>query len=664
LEKEALIFVEKSWSAFSRFRSEAMNDAVTIPAPSDQAALRAALQQADIRVLLMSLVHITGETEWLDRVEPFIQAQFMGGAKNPQGTGASIPDELKQQIRERMLEVILANPHPADPPTPQQMQRMMSICVGEPVGDEFLPLVLEQSGFTGLQGVDLSARAKPPVGFKVLVIGAGMAGICAGIRLGEAGYDYEVIERNEEVGGTWWENTYPGVAVDTPSHFYSYSFELSNEWPHFFSRGEKVENYLQHCADKFGVRKRTRFNTEATDFIWDEARQQWRITLRDRHTGAGTIREVDAVISAVGALNRPAYPKIPGLDTFAGPMVHTARWDHSLDVRGKRVAIIGVGCSAMQVGPAIVEQTEHLTIFQRSPHWVVPSPSLNAEVPPGARWALESIPHYAQWFRFLTYWMVSDGLYPVAVVDPDWPMTESVSAPNERRRQILLDHIQRELGDRPDLIAKVIPDFPPMAKRIIQDNNWFKLLKRDDVTLNTSAIERIEADAIVTRDGRVPVDVIVLATGFETRKWLHPLHVVGRNGVSLREVWGDEDPRAYLGLTVPGFPNFFVIGGPNSAPNHGAGVNMLVEVHSNYIVGCLSLLHREHARALEPRPDVHDRYNEQVDQKLKGMVWSHPKVSSYYLNSKHRNFMSNPWRLVDYWRMMRTPNPDDYVLTK
>lgn len=641
-----------------------MNDAAKISVPSNIAALRATLEQADIRVLLMSLVHITGEQEWLDRVEPFIEAQFYGGAKNPQGVGASIPDELKAEIRERMLGVILEGRRPLATPTPEQMQRMMSICVGEHVGDEFLPLVLEQSGFTGIQEVDLSARVKPPAGFKVMVIGAGMAGICAGVRLGEAGYDYEIIERNAEVGGTWWENTYPGVAVDTPSHFYSYSFELNNDWPHFFSRGEKVEKYLQHCVDKFGVRERIVFNTDAADFVWNEARQKWRVTLRDLKTGMETTREANVVITAVGALNRPAYPAIPGLDKFAGPVVHTARWDHTLDVRGKRVAIIGVGCSAMQVGPAIVEQTEHLTVFQRSPHWIVPSPSLNAEVPAGARWALQNIPYYAQWFRFLTYWMVSDGLYPVAVVDPEWPMTESVSAPNERRRQILLDYIQRELGDRPDLIEKVIPDFPPMGKRIIQDNNWYKMLKRDDVTLDTSAIERIETDAIVTRDGRVPVDVIILATGFETRKWLHPLHVVGRDGVALREIWGDEDPRAYLGLTVPGFPNFFVMGGPNSAPNHGAGVNMLVEVHSNYILGCLSLLHREHASALEPRREVHDRYNEQVEQKLKGMVWSHPKVSSYYLNSRHRNFMSNPWRLVDYWRMMRMPNIDDYLVTK
>jgi len=644
---------------------EAPVRAAAADARLDPVALREALQVADIRVLLMSLVHVSGEEHWLDRVSPYIQAQFQGGAKNPQGVAASIPDALKDEIRRRLFDVLTDPQRQPRQPSRALMQRMMSICVGEPVGDEFVPLVLEQAGFTGLQEVNLDRRVPPPSGYKVLVIGSGLSGICAGIRLGEAGYDYEILERNEELGGTWYENTYPGVAVDTPSHFYSYSFEVSPEWPHYFSRGEKVELYLQHCAVKYGVRPRIQFNSEVKALAWNPSSQRWQVTVRDTRSGEGRIHEADAVITAAGPLNRPSYPGIPGLEDFKGPKVHTARWDHGLDVKGKRVAVLGVGCSAMQVAPAIVDQTEHLTVFQRTPHWIIPSPSLNAEVPKGTRWAMRHIPYYGEWFRFLTYWFVSDGLYAIAKVDPAWPHQDvSVSELNERRRQVLIEHIRKELEGRPDLIEKVTPQYPPMGKRIVQDNNWYKMLRRDDVSLETTGIDHIEADAIVLRDGRrVEVDVIILATGFVTSQMLHPLHVVGRDGVVLREVWGDEDPRAYLGLTVPGFPNFFVMTGPNSAPNHGAGVNLVSEGQSNYIVGCLSMLHESGKRAMEPRQDVFERYNETIDGMLRGLVWSHPKVSSYYLNSKHRNFMSNPWRLVDYWRMMREPKADDYTLS-
>ncbi|MCP1470285.1 4-hydroxyacetophenone monooxygenase [Sphingobium sp. OAS761] len=624
---------------------------------TDGAALRAALQQADIPTLLMVYTQISGDETLLDPFRPHIKPFMQGGS-------AGIPEDLKADMRDRLFELLTREAPAAIPIESGRMRRMMDVYTGEHVADEFVPLLLEQAGLAGVQGVDLSARAVPPADFRILVIGAGMSGIALGAKLGEAGYDYEVIEKNEEVGGTWYHTTYPGLAVDTPSHFYSFSFELNADWSHWFSRGYQNQAYLRHCAIKYGVRDRTTFRTEVTSAIWDEDSAMWDVTIRSLDSGKTEKRRVNAVISALGFSNRPQTFDIPGAADFTGVAMHSAQWNHSADLAGKRIGVIGTGASSMQISPQMAKIASHLTVFQRSRHWINPIAILNSKVPDGVRWAMRHIPHYGQWWRLFTYWNASDGLYQNVVIDPDWHMPDqSVSAPNEAMRQYLLAYLDEKLKDRPDLKEKVTPDYPPGAKRLCMDAGWFDMLLQDNVTLETSGIEKIVENGILTRDGElIELDVIVFATGYVLAEMLAPMHVEGRDGVTIRQLWGWDDPRAHRGSTVPGFPNFFMISGPNSVPQHGAGINILSETQTNFIIGCLDLMLSNGGKAIEPKSEAFDEWNARLDDQLQHMIWGHHRVKSYYQNSAGRLWLSCPFRIVDAWHNSRAPVPSEFII--
>lgn len=627
---------------------------------ADQAGLRASLREADIHTLLMVYVHLTQDEPMLERFSQHIRSPY---SMEP----ATTPPELEEELRERLFDLLTRNPPIEERPLPLAlMHKMMGVNVAEPVDEEYIPLLLDQIGFeVPAPRLSNPTRPKPPTGFKVLVIGAGLTGIVAAIKLAEAGYDHVVIEKNPDVGGTWWENRYPGVGVDTPSHFYSYSFEINPEWSHYHPRGHEMQDYLLRVADKYKIRERCRFETKAEACVYDEDAGIWRVTVRGKN-GDVEVIEANAVINAHGPLNRWQLPKIPGLADFKGPVMHTATWDESVSVKGKDVVMIGTGASAVQLAPAIAPEVKQLTIFQRSRHWMMRNPEVGKQVSEGVKFALRHIPHYKQWFRFRVYWFSGDGLYSNVVMDPDWPNKEdSVSALNEGMRQYALSHLQSQLGDRPDLMEKVLPDHPIFSKRILMDDGWFATLKRDNVALENRHIDHIEPDAVVLKDGtRIHADVLVCATGFNVAKALGPLTVIGRKGANLGEQWGEEDPRSYFGVTAPGFPNFFLTVGPNSAPNHAAGQNLLSEAQVHFIIECLDEVVAQKAKAIDTRPEAFEQWNAKVAERLKHMIWSHPKASSYYNNSKGRNFMSWPFRLVDYWNDSRHPDMSHFELLR
>jgi 4-hydroxyacetophenone monooxygenase len=624
----------------------------------DEAALRQAIDESMPQLPLMVLAQLTGDETLLDRAAPYVKSMWQGATV--------FPPELDREIRDRLFSVLTRAETAHAPPVSEAfLKKMMGVCVGEPVADEFIPLLIEQMGFEPAGRFVPAPRKRPPEGYKVVVIGAGMSGIAAGVKLAEAGYDFRIYDKNDEVGGVWWQNTYPGVAVDTPSHFYSFSFLLNAEWPRFFSSGPVLMDYWRRVVEAFDLRKYMSLKTEIRSCVYDESAGRWRVNIRSADGQEGTV-EADAVICAAGLFSHPAEPDIPGLADFAGPKLHTAYWDPSVDLDGKRVALIGTGASAVQAGPSIAGRVAHLDIFQRTPPWVMvrPDRDYNKEVADSFKWALGHIPHFAQWMRFYTYWFASDGTYAVVKVDPNWPESDtSVNAAGEAFRQMLLAGIQKKLGDRPDLIAKITPNYPVMGKRILQDSYWYDTLRRDNVDLVTTPIDRIVADGVLTKDGQHhPVDVLVLATGFTMTKMLRQIEFVGRGGQTLHDTWGEEDPRAYLGTLVPGFPNLFMIGGPNGGATHGAGVNIYSEAQVNYILACLDTLFETGAKTIEPTQAAHDDYNEGVDRVLEKMVWSHRNVTTYYRNSQGRNFISCPWRIVDFWHMMRAPKLDDMTI--
>lgn len=627
---------------------------------ADEARLRAALEAADAVPLALSQAQLSGDGAFLEKLRPYVNG--------PWDYSENIPPELKAETRERLIATLkdyaATGRALPPPPAPELLRSMMALAAGQAIPDEYVPMMLEQSSVDG--GEKQRQWRKPAEReFSVAIIGAGMSGLGLAVKLKEAGIPFTIFEKNDTVGGTWYENGYPGCGVDTPNHFYSFSFELFHDWTHFFSKREALWQYFERLADKYDLRRHIRFNTEVTEARYDEKRERWTVKFRAKDGSEGSF-DGNALVSAVGQLNRPSVPKIKGLEDFNGPAFHTGRWDHSVDIAGKKVAMIGTGASGMQVGPTIAPQVEQLVIFQRSPHWVVPNPNYHRSVKDEKKWVLRHIPYYVQWYRFQLFWGFADGLWPALQKDPSWDKpAQSLNATNERYRINMVRHIERELGARKDLLPKVVPNYPPYGKRILIDNHWYRMLVRPNVELVTERIDHVEADGIVTADGKKhPADVIVLATGFQAGRMLWPMEIRGRGGRRLREVWGDDDPRAYLGVTVPEFPNLFIMYGPNTNLGHGGSAIFHAECQIRYVMDLLHHMMAENLTSVEVRADVHDDYNARVDAAHERMVWTHGGMSNWYKNAKGRVIANSPWRLVDYWKMTAQADMGDYIVRR
>lgn len=631
---------------------------------ADPAYLREALKAADVAPMLLVLVHLGGDPAWLDRLAPYI--------KGPWSFHEEAPEALRAELRAALVELLrdyarTGRPLPTTPPM-VLLPRMLNVGTGQTVPPEYYPLVLEEMDLADQDPKTVHWRQQPTSEtlrhFHALVVGAGFSGIAMGIKLREAGIPFTIIEKNDTVGGTWYENSYPGCGVDTANHFYSYSFAVNHNWDHYFAKRDEIFHYIKRNAESFHVDERIRFNEEVLSANWDEAAALWRVQTR-KVDGSLHHLTANVLVSAVGQLNRPQMPNIPGLSDFEGPAFHTARWDHEAVIEGARVGMIGTGASGMQVGPAIAPMVDKLKIFQRSPHWAMKNPLYFEAVTDEKKWVLKNIPFYAKWFRFQLFWSSSDGFHPMLQRDPNWhDKAHSLNEANARTRVELEAHIAREVNHDPELIRKATPDYPPYGKRMLRDNHWYRMLVRPNVELITDQIDHIEKDAVVTKDGtRHEVDVLVLATGFQAQRMLTPMHVAGKGGLTIREAWGEDDPRAHLGITVPGFPNFFLLYGPNTNLAHGGSAVFHSECQIRYIMQAIRELIETGAAALEVKSAPFWDYQRKVDEAHEKMVWTHPGVNSWYKNAKGRVTQNSPWRLVDYRNFTETFEPSEYEFT-
>lgn len=622
--------------------------------------LRAALLEANIPTLLVVLCHLTSDASWIR--PPFTAGRPRGMDDNDSG---DLSEELQQVIRDAAARVVLdwrdgRLPDPA-PPSPELLVEMMTSSAGEPVDPEFVDMVSEELGLRP-RGATQPAPA-PAADFDVLVIGAGLAGVAAGIKLGEAGIRYRVVEKNARVGGTWAENTYPGAGVDTPSHLYSFSFEQMPTWSRFYAKQAEINGYIDHCARKYGVHQNISYSTAATAASFDEETGRWVVDLVHQD---GAVEAVNPriVISAVGQLNIPKIPKLPGMELFEGPLFHTARWPEGLDLTGKKVACVGTGASAMQIVPILAEQVDELVIFQRSPQWAGPNANYFREVTPAQRTLFEAVPGYMHWYRFRLLWIFNDKVHHSLQIDPTWPhLDRSINSTNEKHRVFFTNYIVNELGERQDLLLDVLPDYPPFGKRMLIDNGWFRALTRPNVRLITERVAELTATGVRTPSGGAyDVDAVVLSTGFEALRLLDSVEVRGLGGQTLREAWGEDNAYAYLGITVPGFPNFFCVYGPNTNLGHGGSIIFNIECQVRYVVDLLTQMIDRGIDVVDCRREVCDRYMSSVDAAHAKMIWSHPGVDTWYRNAAGRVVTNSPWRLVDYWRMTEHAELTDYHL--
>jgi len=612
--------------------------------------LAAALEHANMPSLVPVLFQLTGDRRWLS--EPYRPTRSRGMDDNDSG---GFSPEVAAEIREAVLEAVARHdsgvPAAVPAPTGEALLELLELANGERVPPEYADMAAEDMGFR-----EPPARVAPPNDFTVVVIGAGISGMLAAIKLREAGIDHVVLEKNDDVGGGWLENIYPGAGVDTASYLYSYSF-VEHDWDAHYGKRDEVQGYLREVADRYGLREVIRFGTEVVAASYDPDTATWTV-----RTDAGDELTADAVISSTGVLNRPKIPALPGLEEFTGRLFHTARWPEDLDLTGKRVAVVGAGASAMQVVPAVADQVERLTIFQRSPQWVAPNDVYFKEVGEAVHLVMRRVPFYRRWYRTRLAWNLNDRVHPTLDIDPDWPHQDrSINATNDNHRRVFTRYLESELEGRPDLIEKALPDYPPFGKRMLLDNGWYRTLRRDNVDLVTEGVAEITRTGLRGTGGtEVEVDVIVLATGFHSLRMLYPMEITGRSGRTLAQTWGDEDAWAYLGITVPDFPNLFITTGPGTGLGHGGSMITVAECQIRYIVDMLVTMAEKGLRAVEVRPEVEGEFRRRFDEAHGRRLWTHPGMTNWYRNPAGRVVATMPWRIVDYWRMTHEVDLESY----
>ncbi len=473
----------------------------------------------------------------------------------------------------------------------------------------------------------------------VLIIGAGFAGLCMGIKLRQMGLSFIILERADDVGGTWRANTYPGCSCDIPSHLYSFSFELNASWTRTYPHQPEIFAYLKRCVEKYQLRDAILFGTEVTEAVFDEAGKLWQI-----RTQRGDTLTAGAVVSAMGSLSRPGTPDVKGVDRFKGTAFHSAQWDHSFDFAGKKVAVIGTGASAVQLIPQVAPQVDKLCVFQRTAPWILPK--LDAQHPGWLQWMFRRVPGFKQLVRSFIY--CCQEAIGLGLVNPIllYPL-----------KVLALRHLRQNIAD-PDLRKAATPSYSFGCKRILLSNDYHDALTRDNVELVTDSIAEIRETSIVTRDGKErQFDAIIWATGFQSADLLSPLRVLGVNGADLAQVWRN-GPEAFFGMTVPAFPNFFMLLGPNTLLGHNSVVFM-IESQVCYIARALKCLREKGYSILSLRQAVYMRFNRTLQARSRGTVWT-SGCKSWYIDERGKNFTLWPESPMRYWWRTRRFSPKDY----
>ena len=480
-----------------------------------------------------------------------------------------------------------------------------------------------------------------PKGHTFAVIGAGMSGILAGIKLKQAGYKFQIFEKADRVGGTWRENTYPGIACDVPSHIYSYSFELNPEWSEFTSPGSEVQEYFEGVSKRYGVDSEIRFREAVTRCTW--MGHEWEI-----ETEKGHIERFRWVIAATGILHHPKYPEIEGLDDFDGPIFHTARWDHNVEIQGKKVGLIGTGSSGVQITAAIAPDVEKLSVFQRTAQWVVPNERVVY-----TEEEKEAFRTDADLLRNLHTEMstaFNDG-FATSVIDGNSELIDDI----QKRCLEALETVQD-----PELKKKLQPTYKAACKRLVVSHNFYHAVQRPNVDIVTADIEQIEKNGVRAGEELHEIDVLVLATGFHVDAFMRPMNITGRNGIVLDEVWKDW-PSAYLSIAVPDFPNFFMLNGPNS-PVGNFSLIQTAEMQFDYVLKVVDHVNQGDLDVAVISQEAYQRFDAERYEAAKGTVWA-TGCNSWYLDNNGVPF-AWPFPFSRFRAEMEAPKLEDYELAK
>ncbi|TGL35493.1 NAD(P)/FAD-dependent oxidoreductase [Leptospira koniambonensis] len=497
-----------------------------------------------------------------------------------------------------------------------------------------------------LERPSLNQNSQAEKVYDVVIIGTGFAGLCMGIRLKQAGIEsFIILEKGNGIGGTWRDNTYPGAACDVQSHLYSFSFAPKSDWSRLFGPQEEILNYMNQCTDHFGIRSFIRTNSEVSGASFDEKTGLWEI-----NTTSGKSYKTKSVVSGTGGLSRPVLPNIKGIDTFKGAKFHSAKWDHSYNLQGKKVAVIGTGASAIQIVPTIAPIVGTLKLFQRTPAWIIPKPDSN--ISGSVKGIFKFIPPLRWLFRKAIYWLNEVGVLAFAINPKLMKIFEKFA------RSFINKSIHNE-----ELKKKLTPNYTIGCKRILLSNEYYPALNRENVELVTDGIEEITASGVKTKDGvEHKVDAIIFATGFQAAEAVSPFEIKGRSGKLLADVWEDA-AEAYLGTTVSGFPNMFMIVGPNTGLGHSSMI-LMIESQVQYALQGIRYLLNKNIKFIDVRQDVQDRYNEEIQRRLGKSIWLTGGCVSWYNTSSGRNTTLWPGFTFEFKARTFFLRPKDYEFVR
>jgi 4-hydroxyacetophenone monooxygenase len=622
--------------------------------------IREALEHADPILLRGLLYQLTGDEAVAAIPHAFVIEDFRGkfaGIVDPEHVAF-----LRQKAFEFLKSYQKAGAGEL-PFAPERLKRSMELTLGSKIPDSEYEMWVEQMAIDPMAR-SFDWRSEPSEeqkkDFLVAVIGAGMGGLNAAMQLKRSGIPFVVLEKNAAVGGTWHENRYPGARVDTPSRNYFHAFAVNYPCPGAFCPQQVNETYLNWIADHYGLRDNIEFSTEVKSAVWDEAAKHWVVSA----VGPDGERSwrANAVIGCVGFLNRPNTPEFEGEGSFKGEIFHTARWPKNPDLAGKRVGVIGSGATGYQMVPELVKQVGHLTLFQRTPSWCFEVPGYLSPFAPQMTWLDRNVPLMVNFARLWISWFTNpELLLNLVEVEPGFQHSHAVSPSNKQVFDQALAFIQRKLPGRPDLVEKMLPEAPPFSSRPVlvdSQNNIYDALMRENVDLVSDPIAAITPNGIRTENGAEhPLDVLIYATGFKANDFLWPMDVRGRGGRSIGELWAKDGARAYLGTMMPGFPNFFVIYGPNMNPFfNGLGAIEMEELTTRFALKCIGELILQKRQAVDVTSDAYERFNAELDRREATKVYADYRVTNYYKNDFGRSAVNCPIDVRELWKWWRDPS--------
>lgn len=647
-----------------------MEQAKTRRFDGDETTLADVVGALDPIMALLSLVQLTGDRTLLHRYWDALdgkQESVVEAFRDIDAHEAREPVDpaIAAEIRGKLIAAVASGRAPVMPqidlPTFRRMSRLL---LGKDLPEMSMEVAYQHAGFVTDTRVR-KARDIPPGDFRAIVVGAGMMGINAAIKLQQAGFDFTVLEALDTVGGNWLTNTYPGAAVDTPSRVYSFSFEPNASWTRFYPRGPEFLSYLERVTDKYNLRDRIRFGTWVEGADWDEARKVW--TVRAVRNGQPETHECNVLIMAVGPNNNPNYPKVRNLDAFKGPVIHSAQWDHSVDLAGKKAVLVGTGCSGVQVATAIADTVGELVIVQRQPEHIIPNPQAHAPVDPAEKWAMENIPFVVNWKRLQSLESQMGDMRGMIMKDEEYARQTGGFGPiNDGMRMYAEGYLQSHFPDDPDMVALLTPDYPVFAKRPILDCGFYDTLKKPNVSIVRGSLAEAYDGGIVLDDGTgIDCDVLLLSTGYELH-FGRQFDIRGTGGKTLKDAF-DPHPFSYEGMLISGFPNFVFMGAPYSylVANHA----VVSEQQVHYIIELLQWMVDEQLTSFDVTAEATRAFVEDVDADLQKTAWVQcGSAHGYYRDvggdGRKKVILAIPRHNSRIWHDLRTVREEDFAVTR